>query len=273
MDFDASREGGLPPAEQGSKLANFVTGLDWFDAILPSGVPVPSSILISGPSGTGKPFVGLAVAASWLKQGGRVVFIPIHGNYPSLFERGLKSVHDLSLEEYSGSHFFILFDTRLDPREKTVEVAGSNAVRCNLINPKVWREALAVASASMEGDGPIMVFGSSLNVLLMSPSYGEQFFLMLLDTIRDTDGWTYLLAISSSILKKKSIILEQAADHLFLMLRGAQGRQLMVRAARVRGAPFHVDPVLIPSESGLIEQLIEEAVASRRILIPTVSRV
>ena len=254
-------------------MTNFVTRLGWFDSIVPSGVPVPSSILISGPSGTGKPFVGLAVAGAWLKQGGRVIFIPIHAAYPSLFETGLKRVHDLSLQEYSGSHFFVLLDTELEPREGAVEVAGSNAIRCNLLNPKVWREALAVASASMGGDGPILVFASALNVLLMSPSYGEQFFLMLLDTIRDTGGLTYLLAISSSILQKKSIVLEQAADHLFLMKRAGRAGQLQVRAARVRGAPFQIDPVPVPSLPELIEELQEEALASRRLLIPTVSRV
>jgi hypothetical protein len=107
----------------------------------------------------------------------------------------------------------------------------------------------------------------------MSPSYGEQFFLMLLDTIRDTGGLTYLLAISSSILQKKSIVLEQAADHLFLMKRAGRAGQLQVRAARVRGAPFQTDPVPVPSLPELIEELQEEAIASRRLLIPTVSRV
>ena len=195
----------LPDAEQGAGSTNFATGLGWFDAIVPSGIPVPASIIISGPSGTGKPFVGLAVAGSWLEQGGRVIFIPIHGAYPPLFAGGLKSMHGLSLEEHPGSHFFILFDTQLDPRRGDVEVAGSNAIRCNLLNPKVWREALSMACAAMDGDGPILVFASALNVLFMSPSYGKQFFLMLLDAIRNTGGWTYLLAISSSILRKKEI--------------------------------------------------------------------
>ena len=273
LDVDDDRMAGFPAAEQGSSLTNFVTGLDWFDPILPCGVPVPSSILISGPSGTGKPLVGLAVAGSWLKQGGRVIFIPIHAAYRSLFESGLKSLHGLSLAEYSGSYFYILLDTEMDPREETLEVDGGSTVRCNLVNPKIWSEALAVATASMEGEGPILVFASALNVLLMSPSYGEQFFLMLLDTIRHTKGWTYLLAISSSILQKKAIVLEQAADHLFLMQRVPRKRQLHVRAARVRGAPFHVDPVPIPGMCDLLEEMKDEAVASRRILIPMVSRV
>jgi KaiC/GvpD/RAD55 family RecA-like ATPase len=273
VETDDNRSTGFSAADQGCASSNFKTDLGWFDAILPTGVPVPSTILISGPSGTGKPLVGLAFAGSWLKQGGRVIFIPIHAAHRLLFESGLRSLHGLSLEQYSQSHFFVLLDTELDPREENVEVAGNNAIRCNLVNPKVWREALAVASTSMEGDGPILVFASALNVLLMSPSYGEQLFLMLLQTIREPKERTYMLAISSSIMQKKAIILEQAADHLFLMQRVPGERQLHVRAARVRNAPFHVEPVPIPGMSDMLEELKDEAVASRRILIPTLSSV
>ena len=272
LEARKGRKPGLPDAEQGAGSINFVTGLGWFDAIVPSGIPVPASIIISGPSGTGKPFVGLALTGSWLEQGGRVIFIPIHAAYPPLFAGGLNSMHGLSLAEHPGSHFFILFDTQMDPRQDNVEVAGSDAIRCNLLNPKVWREALSMACAAMDGDGPILVFASALNVLFMSPSYGEQFFFMLLDTIRNTGGRTYLLAISSSILRKKSIILEQAADHLFLMQRVARDKQPRLRAARVRGANFSVDPVPVPFEPELIRKLKGEAVASRRMLIPTVGK-
>jgi hypothetical protein len=39
----------------------------------------------------------------------------------------------------------------------------------------------------MEGEGPILVFTCALNLLLMSPTLGEEFFLVLLDTIREPD--------------------------------------------------------------------------------------
>jgi KaiC/GvpD/RAD55 family RecA-like ATPase len=259
--------------EHGRALSNFKTHIGWFDAMLPHGVPVPSSILVSGPSGTGKPLLGLAIAGSWLQQGGRVIFIPVHASYHLLFIKGLRSMHNLSLDEYAESHFFVLLDTELDPREETFEVVGRNAIRCNLINPKVWREALAVASSSMEGEGPVLVVAPALNLLLLSPSYGEQFFLMLLETVREPQGWTYMLAISSSILQKKAIVLEHAADHLFLMQRVPRRPQLQVRAVRVRGAALHTDPVPVPKMSGLLEEFRSEAVASRRILIPALSRV
>jgi KaiC/GvpD/RAD55 family RecA-like ATPase len=263
----------LCEAEKEKRGTTFISGLTWFDSLLPFGLPVPSSILISGASGTGKPFVGLSVAGSWLRQGGRVIFIPIHSDHSMLFTRGLRALYNISLEEYAESHFFILFDTDLFPNEDSLELQGSNTIRCNLVNPKVWQEALSVASASMEGEGPILVFASALNLLLFSPSYGEQLFSMLLDTVRDTRGWTYLLNISSSIQLKKSIILEQAADHLFLMKRVPRNRLLYLRAARIRNTVFHNTAVPIPDMLDFIEDLRNEAVASRRILIPKVSKI
>ena len=121
--------------------------------------------MISGPSGTGKPFAGLALAGSRLRQGGRVIFAPIHADYPELFESGVQSFYGFSLREYTDSHFFLLLDPDLDPREESVEVESGNAIRRNFLNPVVWREALEVASASMEGEGPILIFISALNLL------------------------------------------------------------------------------------------------------------
>lgn len=255
------------------RTTNFSAGLSWFDSILPSGIPIPSSILISGPSGTGKPFAGLAITGSWLQQGGRVIFIPIHSAYPQLFETGLRALIDRPLQQFPESHFFILFDPDMEPKEQNLEVVGGNAIRCNLLNPRVWQEALGLATASMEGKGPILVFASALNLLLLSPSFGDQLFLMLLDTIRNTRGWTYLLAISSSILVEKAIILEQASDHLFLMKRLPRDRRIFLRAARVRGADYHNTAVPLPGLPDLVEDLKDEAVASRRLLIPKVSKI
>ncbi len=33
-------------------------GQDWFNKLLPEGLPVPSSTIISGPGGSGKPLIG-----------------------------------------------------------------------------------------------------------------------------------------------------------------------------------------------------------------------
>jgi KaiC/GvpD/RAD55 family RecA-like ATPase len=237
---------------------------------VPDGIPYPSSILLSGPSGTGKPFVGLAIAAAWLKQGGSVIFVPMHSSYPALYVKGLRELLDADLKDFDRSHFFVLFDTELDAGEAAVEKEGDHAVRANLANPLAWRAALEAASAALEGKGPTLVFTAATNLLLFSPNYGPQMFQLLVDTIRDPGDRTYLFAMSSSILRKRGIVLEQAADHLFVMERLPKKRHLYLRAARVRDAVFAGDPVPVPAEPGFLEELKNEAVASRRLLIPAV---
>jgi KaiC/GvpD/RAD55 family RecA-like ATPase len=274
MNGQSAGRGESPnPVGMESQSTRFITGLPWFDALVPEGVPVPSSILVSGPSGTGKPFVGLALAASWLRQGGQVIFVPLHSTHPALFEKGLRDLLNLDLRDFAGSHFFILFDTDLDPHKSAVEAAGHNALRANLVNPRAWREAVAAASAVLDGGGPTLVFASALNLLLFSPTYGDQMYSMLLETIRNTGSWTYLLALSSSILLRKGIVLEHAADHLFVMERVPRQRYVHLRAARVRNAAFRAEAVRAPVQADFLEDLKNEAVASRRILIPLVSRI
>jgi KaiC/GvpD/RAD55 family RecA-like ATPase len=256
-----------------ARSRRFKSGLPWFDALVPEGLPVPSSILLSGTSGTGKPFVGLALAASWLRQGGRVIFAPMHLAFRALFQEGLRDLLDADLRDFEGSHFFVLFDSELDAREPVVRSAGNGAIRANLVNPRAWREALAVASAALEGGGPTLVYASALNLLLFSPTFGPQMFQTLLETIRETGNWTYLLAMSSSILLKRAAVLEQAADHLFVMERVPRQRHVQLRAARVRDAVSVGEAVPVPVQPEFLEDLKNEAVASRRTLIPAVSRI
>jgi len=52
----------------------------WLNEMLPEGLPYPTSTLISGPGGSGKPLIDFAFVHDWLKAGGNVIFIPLQ--YP-----------------------------------------------------------------------------------------------------------------------------------------------------------------------------------------------
>ncbi len=45
------------------------TNFKWLDDLLPEGILVPSSTLICGPGGTGKPLVEFAFVDAWLRAG------------------------------------------------------------------------------------------------------------------------------------------------------------------------------------------------------------
>jgi len=130
-----------------------------------------------------------------------------------------------------------------------------------------------MASAALDGTGPILVYAVAVNLLLFSHSFGSQTFETLLDTVRHPGSWTYLIAISSSILLKMGLMIEQAADHLFVMQRLPRQRNVYLRAQRVRGAAFFSRAVPVPAQPDYLEDLKNEAVASRRILIPVVSKI
>lgn len=256
------------------QMYSFHTGYPWLDSLAPEGIPVPSSILISGPSATGKPFVGLALAAAWLRQGGKVILIPMHYGYRRLFERVLSEQFGLDPEGYRGSTMFIDFDPGLDPEGEIEERPERGEVRANLVNPKLFRRALAAASGAVGGAGArTLIFAPALNLLLFSPTYGELMFLALLELLRNDRKRTYLFAASSSILLKKIIVLERASDHLLLMERMTGERTPRLRIARLRGASFTGDTVPVPLSPELFEDLKNEAVASRRLLIPAVGRI
>lgn len=55
---------------------------DWLRKTHPNGLPYPTSTIISGPSGLGRPLVEFAFIASWLRAGGSIIGIPLQ--YPSI---------------------------------------------------------------------------------------------------------------------------------------------------------------------------------------------
>ena len=65
------------------------TDVQWLDNLLPEGITIPSSTLISGPGGTGKPLVGFAFLSAWLKGGGSVIALPLQYPNPELTKSGM----------------------------------------------------------------------------------------------------------------------------------------------------------------------------------------
>ena len=62
-------------------MTNLRTNIPWLEELLPEGIIIPSSTLISGPGKTGKPLVEFAFVDAWLKAGGSLIGVPLQ--YPS----------------------------------------------------------------------------------------------------------------------------------------------------------------------------------------------
>lgn len=108
---------------------------------MPSGLPLRTSTLLSGPGGSGKPLIGDNFVAAWLRAGGGVVFMSLQ--YPStdFIYESLKIVAGLDLNEYTDRVAFILLDAALDG----LNAPDDNVFKANLVKPEVWDAAIPKA--------------------------------------------------------------------------------------------------------------------------------
>jgi len=257
-----------------SKMIHFHTGFEWLDRLMPEGIPIPSSTVLSGPGGSGKPLVGLAIVASWLRQGGKVTLVPLQYPDRTFTENDLARLYDIELSDYVGSFFFIRFDLDLDPEEGLVEQSGSDEARANLVNPDAWARALDLADEALGSSDPgTLVFGSALNLLLFSPTYGERMRAQLETMLMQDKRRTYLFTVSSSALKDKIETLEQAADHLLFTEMIQPEKKLRLRVVRMRGAEHLDESVLAPFSRDALDAIKETADESRVVRIPALRKI
>ncbi|MBN2505741.1 MAG: hypothetical protein JXQ71_03495 [Verrucomicrobia bacterium] len=255
-------------------MLNFHSNIEWLDRLMPEGIPVPSSTVISGPGGSGKPLIGLAVVASWLRQGGKVILVPLQYPDPTFTAQDMATLYHAQFSDYPGSYFFIKLDLDLDAAAAGVERSGGDEARANLVNPESWVRALDLADAAL-GPSPLgtLVYSSGLNLLLFSPTYGERMLSHLETTLREDRRRTHLFAVSSSALKEQVARLEQAADHLMFAQMIQPEQRLHLRVARLRAASFRTETVVVPFGPEVLAALREMADTSRVTQIPAIRKI
>lgn len=91
-------------------MKNLKIDQEWLNKLIPEGLPYPSSTLISGPGGSGKPLIGLAFVSNWLKSGGNVIFIPLQYPETSFVKTSITQLYSLNLSNYQKKIAYIQFD-------------------------------------------------------------------------------------------------------------------------------------------------------------------
>jgi len=92
--------------------------LPWIRQLLPDGIPIPSSTIITGPGGAGKPLIGAVLADAWLKQGGTLVHLLV--NFDRTYSEKLLMNFEKDLETYSGKIVYVEFHPEKDGVENPV---------------------------------------------------------------------------------------------------------------------------------------------------------
>ena len=250
-------------------MNTFHTQQEWFDRLLPEGLPIPSSTLLSGPGGSGKPLTGNVIVAAWLRQGGSVVFMSLQYPDHSFIETGLRNIAHLDLNDYQDRVAFIELDATLED----MSPPSGNHLKANVVKPKVWDTAVDQACGMVPGDGPgILIFSSALNLLLFSPTYGEGILDKLKTISQDDKKHSYLFSASTTAKAKEIAELEAAVDNLIMTRSTKSPFQLYMEIERMKGVPFVSGEIQVPFAPNVLTNVKEIADHSRKRVIPIVSK-
>jgi KaiC/GvpD/RAD55 family RecA-like ATPase len=245
------------------------TNIEWLDGLLPEGISIPSSTLISGPGGTGKPLVEFAFVAAWLKAGGSLIGIPLQ--YPSgeLVKAAMRKLYHMDLDDYRGKVAYIQFD----PSTEGCKHAGDDTILANMVKPETWDEAIMKAEKMLDRSGPgTMVFGSALNLLLFSRTYKQSILNKLKDVIQNDRTRTYAFAVSTSALADEIRVLEDAADNL-MFTRMEKPMKLFLKIVRMKEVSFSKQEKEVPIPGEMLEEISKTAEATRQTRIPEIRKI
>lgn len=242
----------------------------WFDHLLSQGLPIPASILLSGPGSSGKPLIGNVIVAAWLRQGGSVVFMSLQYPDHSFIIAGLKSLAQLDLDDYIDKIAFIELDATLEGMTEPEE----SRFKANVVKPQVWDSALERACAMVPDEGHgILIFASALNLLLFSPTYGKGILEKMKAAVQGEKQHTYLFSASTTAKEEEIAELEALVDHLIMTRNTKQPFQLYMEIERLEGAPFLAEEIQVPFSGEVLTGVKEIADHSRQRVIPLVSKI
>jgi len=246
------------------------TGIKWIDSVVPEGLPLKSTTIITGPGGSGKPLIGETFVAAWLKEGGNVVFMSLQ--YPSteFISESIKNVTGLDLTDYNDRIIFLQLDTEINDLSE----AGENILKANLVNPEIWDKAINLASSKLPDKGPgILIFGSALNLLLFSPTYGSQILEKIKNTILSNSTITYIFSVSTTVKAEEISQIENVADNVIISHSEKNPFRLFMKVLRMKNVSYNSTEVQVPISPETLMHIKKVADHSRTKVIPAISKI
>jgi len=246
------------------------TGIPWVDDVIPKGLPLKSTTVITGPGGSGKPLIGETFVTAWLKKGGSVVFMSLQ--YPSkeFITESIKSITGLDIHDYKQKTIFIQLDTGISDYHEV----NRYTINANLVKPEVWNKVLNLASTKLPDEGPgILIYGSALNLLLFSPTYGDAILEKIKSTIASNTTNTYIFSVSTSAKAKEISQLEEIADNLILSHSEKKPFRLFMKVLKMRDVLYNSEEVQVPISPKTLGHIKEIANHSRNRVIPTILKI
>ena len=242
-----------------------ILGQDWFDKLLPEGLPVPSSTIISGPGGSGKPLIGAAILAAWLRHGGSALMFLI--NSDRTYAEHLLALYGISHSEYLSKIVFVDFD----PNVNSIEHIQSDLIKVNILRPELFEKSIETGLGLLHSSKQdVMLYGAALNILFFSPTWGDKIFVKWKEILSQREQITSVFSVSTNAFWEKVEQLEELADNL-MYSRMEKPMRLHFRVARIRGGQFETEEVEVPLTEKTLSNLKKETNSVRKHLIPIVS--
>lgn len=241
----------------------------WLSELLPEGIMIPSSTLISGPGGTGKPLVEFAFVDAWLKAGGTLIGIPLQYPTGELVKSAMKKLYNSNLDDYKGKIVYIQFD----PAIKDFERISDDTLKANMLIPGIWDEVIEKSENMLVKTGPgTMVFGSALNLLLFSKTYKSLILSKLREILQYDKNYTYVFAVSTSALADEIRILESVADNL-MFIRMENPMRLFLKINRMKEVLYSEKETEVPISPKMLKEISEIAELTRKTRIPEIKQI
>jgi len=242
----------------------FALDQEWLRDVLPDGLPIGETTVVSGPGGSGKPLVGFAVVKSWLESGGSVVFLLTNSGREFVAET-MAELYNFDVDAYPDRLRFVNFDPEVEASVGGMD-ADSRPITANLLEPAVWERALSTAIASV-ADDRVLVFGSALNLFLFSPTYADDSIEAFVETVERDDDHTYLFTVSTSAFEAEIARVEDASDTV--LMTEMPDDQLYLRGERSDSVTVSTDDVPVPFTPEQLATIKSVSEQTRTSLIPT----
>jgi hypothetical protein len=121
--------------------------------------------------------------------------------------------------------------------------------------------------------GPgILLFGSALNLLLFSPTYGADILEKMKAAAQGVQGITYLFAASTTAKAEEIAELEAVVDNLIVTRSTKSPFRLYMQVIRSKGNAHLSAEIEVPFSAELLVDVKEIADHSRKKVIPLVSK-
>jgi len=246
-------------------MRSFKLSQSWLAALMPDGIRVPSSTIITSPAGAAKELISSMIAASWLIGGGSLIHILT--NYNRGHAEKLFSYYNVSKNDIAGRIVYIDFD----PQIKGLKKISNDELQANLLKTDVFEASLEKAENMLaKSDLGIMTYMTALNMLLFSKTYGLIVFNKYLTMAKEKRH--SLFSFSNNIFADKMHKIENAADNV-IYVHGTGVMRLSLKIMRMREVPFIKDEIQTPLSEELISRHLKTIQKMRQTFIPLIKKI